>query len=861
MSELAANVEFNPFTKDIELYAYVGNKKYHIDTLTKGGKPEDDRRRQFKHRSEIHESTTTIKGSRRSFEFDVQKISNSLLHKFVRVDPLTGNVEASDMSSMLLTPSIVHDGHAISYGFHDAGAFRAHRCYVYVTNSYESWMGDLLSSHGDVRNVPFHVFALPGSHDAGMYELGMNEDDFLRLVKDALSRSEAFKALVKDAMANEKFAALVKDGGWQVFSRVAINLAVTQKDTIAVQLQLGARYFDFRPGYDYWDAERAGKLRHQHGFIPGCTLASFLEQVKGFLMSHPNEIVVTSFKTEMASSTMIPGPGVLSTAIQDVFAPTEIFPGEFQDMYKPYGKLLAERKRFIVVDAGAGEFASTYEKRVHATTDPRTIAAHLDKLVSGREIGDRPYTVQLQGTPSELKEEIARTVSSSSEASSPLLYSKPRFDWTLYPWIARNHRAFSNAHPIVFLNDFVDNCLAERCVRITRERYDAYKQNVKPATKLQILFVAKENDKPRLFRCDENGVGRELITDEDISYEHRYFAVKGDICCRLRPVSIDQYQDPKGRSTRYDLIVYSIQGKRGEVTFTDVMKEGAVIHGTNVFFARDNKIEGGKHDGIYVFDTTDPSNEPAKIVHWGEVRRLTVYQESADRAARLYFIAPDPPPCPSQSATFLHSCDLDGGNHQREPLYVEERFVLREGWIYFMESYYICRWWLGGGSAVEKIKQVGAFKGWAGLPPGFFVSPDQEVMAFNDKEGTLFRFSFRSGDVTEIINRFPESVRCVTIAFLSNTHVFYYLPMERGNPLVMCDFDGGRLVEGSRRLGVFAQNPVIFDGRIYANRTDVTPWHIAQADVPQGVVDPIGLQSMFPGNLVGVTEVPAVPEL
>ncbi|MBC7861759.1 MAG: hypothetical protein IAF38_02220 [Bacteroidia bacterium] len=86
-------------------------------------------------------------------------------------------------------------------------------------------------------------------------------------------------------------------------------------------------------------------------------------------------------------------------------------------------------------------------------------------------------TISWQGTASALKLEIARGLS-LSDASSPLLYTKARFDSKTYPWIEKNHSAFSIEHPLVFSNDFADNCLAEKCIGITKERIDKLSKRI-----------------------------------------------------------------------------------------------------------------------------------------------------------------------------------------------------------------------------------------------------------------------------------------------------------------------------------------------------------------------------------------------
>lgn len=68
----------------------------------------------------------------------------------------------------------------------------------------------------------------------------------------------------------------------------------TQKDNIKTQLELGIRYFDFRPGYNADFYRNDNKLRHQHRFVPGYEFDRFLRDVVDFLEKHPQEVVVVN---------------------------------------------------------------------------------------------------------------------------------------------------------------------------------------------------------------------------------------------------------------------------------------------------------------------------------------------------------------------------------------------------------------------------------------------------------------------------------------------------------------------------------------------------------------------------------------
>lgn len=102
--------------------------------------------------------------------------------------------------------------------------------------------------------------------------------------------------------------------------RALQNLANTQKDSTATQrecelstrrsqinaprltwplvkshtVRLGIRFFDFRPGYNFYDVIKPEKreIRHQHALVPGEEYAAFLREILDFLVRNPNEIVL-----------------------------------------------------------------------------------------------------------------------------------------------------------------------------------------------------------------------------------------------------------------------------------------------------------------------------------------------------------------------------------------------------------------------------------------------------------------------------------------------------------------------------------------------------------------------------------------
>ncbi|MBL4613784.1 MAG: hypothetical protein JKY27_02765 [Magnetovibrio sp.] len=378
------------------------------------------------------------------------------------------------MKIMLETDSIIHDDYAYSYGFHDAGfevgtsepltarKWLAHQSYAYITKSYKTWMTDVIENKPSNLEIPLSTFALPGSHDAGMYELTVSATAIISELADA------YLNLDPKAQVTARIILEVVDGLTdKMIERAVKNLALTQKDTITTQLSLGIRHFDFRPGHCFWSETTT--LCHQHGFVPGCTLKSFLEQVKSFLLKHPKEIVVTTFSNSgfQDKESMTPTTEELKEEIFKVFR-GDIIIGDRSDMDTAYGNLLLDNKRFIWLNKS--DLAGSYEDDVYQTLDPKQIIDHLEK----QNFDTKGNYIQLQGTASGITSEIARTVVTFSDASSVLLGTKALFDSKLYPWINENWERFPHDKPLIFINDFVDNQLVEHCAKMTQSRIRMY---------------------------------------------------------------------------------------------------------------------------------------------------------------------------------------------------------------------------------------------------------------------------------------------------------------------------------------------------------------------------------------------------
>ncbi|NJL52812.1 MAG: hypothetical protein HC930_12440 [Hydrococcus sp. SU_1_0] len=247
------------------------------------------------------------------FEIAASKNGNSpLIEKYAEIAPSDGNLHGSDMGNMLQTPSIVTQDYSVSYGFYDAGVIESHQAYIYVTDNYSNWMAQLFREMPALKKGSLELFVLPGSHDAGM---------FTGIVSD-----ELVGALIK-------FIPGLNGLALSTAKRALINLAYTQKDNIKTQLELGIRYFDFRPGYNLINID--GILRHQHSFVPGYEFDKFLSDVVSFLKTHQQEIVVVNIKySGFARDDMKPSDQEVKSSIDTALSGSGITKGNIDDLNK-----------------------------------------------------------------------------------------------------------------------------------------------------------------------------------------------------------------------------------------------------------------------------------------------------------------------------------------------------------------------------------------------------------------------------------------------------------------------------------------------------------------------------------------------
>jgi hypothetical protein len=433
-----------------------------------------------------------IAATLRQFQWAATNGGSPVANNSVAINPTTGNLVGGGMANMLQTPSIVTSTAAVSYGFYDAGSgacglTNQDQCYVYQTINYSNWITTLAQNNADVVNrTAFSAWVLPGAHDAGMCSFSLDWSTIM--------------AAVTAYNVTAQIPGLLSLGN-PLIQNIITNYAWTQKDTITMMLNLGIRYFDFRPGYVLGDTTGALGIFHQHLFVPGYTLSGFMTEILTWLAANKGEIVVVSFcYSGFQSPSMQPGSAAIYAVVNQVSTSlgNPVVFGNANDIAgNGYGSLMSQNKRLIFLntyDEPTDSFLATkydsYGDSAYTTATPASVQAALGQMnKAAYQAGNFNYTVmQLQGTPQLYPDGLSGFMNALtySQTSSPLMSIKPQFDCVLYPWClanVHNNLDMTTApnyswaqNLIVLLNDFADNALVANAIAICEQRFQSIRQ-------------------------------------------------------------------------------------------------------------------------------------------------------------------------------------------------------------------------------------------------------------------------------------------------------------------------------------------------------------------------------------------------
>lgn len=469
-------------SKGVDYYFYVNNTNYSVNAASyDAGADKPNFSTTFSSKPTFQTGNTQINTDlpfHYQGKFVLSANTSPAFARKADINALTGNMESGDLSDMLSTPSQIGADYAISYGFYDSGPgfgdlTDQDQLYTYVTPNMSNWMTRLVAQNPQMKNAPFYSFTLPGAHDAGTFDL--------TAVNALLTASGTVAAFLAFLGPLGLLAGVVISGLTAIQAHTAIiNLAVTQKDSTTTQLDLGCRYFDFRPGLLPSPLNTvAPDIYHIHTIVPGYPLSSFLQDIFTWLGkdNHAGEIVVVSLNTQgFASEISVPSADQLQDAVKHAQSATgsSIQVGNLSNVGQSYADLLSTNTRLLFLNQiDEWNQADKYDSYsgAYETTQPGPIIAALKAMTRPAPATDNYTVLQLQGTATTGKEVIVSCALSQSSASSPLMSTKAYFDSNTYPWVLANAaQQVPLDMPLVLLNDFVDNALANVAAEISLQR-------------------------------------------------------------------------------------------------------------------------------------------------------------------------------------------------------------------------------------------------------------------------------------------------------------------------------------------------------------------------------------------------------
>ena len=415
------------------------------------------------------------------FTFKVFRNGNLVTEQWVNVNAITGDASGGTMNTIADTPSIFNGGDVIiSYGLYEAGPGHdvlpnRHQCYITVTANHHTWMGWVAPPGSALENKPFGRFVLPSAHDVGMNSMQSSEAVLKKL------GGSIVRTMVHDDELLGKIADVVSGPAIQLLApNIIYSLAITQKDKLDVMLQMGARYFEYRPAHCHKAIIPSGalpdRLYFQHSAIPGMPYSDFLRDVVAFLVKRPTEIVVVQLRWdgvpgECARPSREEQQQYLDEALRG--ANGQLVAGSLEDMHRlTIGQLRRERKRLIVmveVDS-----LSTYTDEGNATLNGDSIVAAFPRLLTPENQRGKAFiNIQCQATATNIPRAVAYSVLEASTTTSCILATKGICDSKTLPWCRDNVLpTCDNNLAVVLMNDFIDGATADTAVQLSKKRIE-----------------------------------------------------------------------------------------------------------------------------------------------------------------------------------------------------------------------------------------------------------------------------------------------------------------------------------------------------------------------------------------------------
>ncbi len=380
-----------------------------------------------------------------------------------------------------------------------SSAVEAFSSYAAVGTDKSTWMSDL-TSQSDFSDITFGDLVIPGSHDAGMYMLGDPETtvNIIQQICGNIVRNpdDPLNLLMCTAV---KF---VSEGLLTIIQ----NVALTQKEPIAAQLENGVRFLDLRPAAYTPDPD---DFYHVHDFVQGAHLIDILKDVNGFLANKSGEMVVIQvsdqgldydyfdYITEPNLSQLL--TQYLPNANPCVFnVTTTAIPcsyGSYFALNDTQLTKVAAENQVIVIYFNSMEKQSSvnindsYEGNSsdysESSVDTSGVQSAVTEALENCQNSEYRYTIlQIQDTNSAVLANASVLDDNmivdvlNTPVGSAVQGTKPTFDQGLmFYLIAKEGSQLSDCKgPVVILNDFVDVGMSSVSIKSSQTRYNNRQQ-------------------------------------------------------------------------------------------------------------------------------------------------------------------------------------------------------------------------------------------------------------------------------------------------------------------------------------------------------------------------------------------------
>lgn len=411
------------------------------------------------------------------FQWRVLKDGQEVASAYNNINTFTGNLAGGDMIDTQHFAPITESDAIITYGFYDAGHGEAgltdrDQCYVTICpRSNADWMGDLAPPGSKEARLPFSRFVLPAPHDNGMNSMQNAE-----AVLAGLGTSHI--PVLRKLLPHLSFFDHIPDSALtHLLPHIVYGVSVTQKKEIMVMLELGARYFEFRPAKLLPMFEGISHLENkyyfQHACIPGIAFDEFLEDQVEFLDAHPNEIITIHIRFDnIVSGCQKPTNDEIAEIFNEACSKAKNAPlkwGGRECFSQPIDELRKGGTRIILVILA--EKYDSWTAEAYATLHTESIIARFESMsTEGQESTDLTI-LQCQATSQSIKEVLLYSVLASNAATSCLTSTKAMGDMRTLPWLRKNvNKRLTAEKTIVVMNDFIDGATCDTCIELSRER-------------------------------------------------------------------------------------------------------------------------------------------------------------------------------------------------------------------------------------------------------------------------------------------------------------------------------------------------------------------------------------------------------